>query len=87
MVDKDVGRPGVSALSPASMHLHCALFLLLYGPAEIFFLELLELLLREQRLWLLGLLGFLGRSVQFIPGLSPCIVVEDLFDTENKEYI
>ncbi len=46
----------------------CALFLLLNSPAKVFLLELLELLLCEQRLRLLGLLG---RSVRAIPGLSP----------------
>lgn len=59
----------------------CALFLILDSPAEVFLLELLELLLREQRL---RLLGFLGGSVRVIPGLSTCMVAQDLSETESK---
>lgn len=49
--------------------------LLFCEAAKVFFLELLEFLFCEQRFWLFGLLH---RSIQFIPGLSPCIVADDL---------
>lgn len=46
----------------------CILITLLVDPAKILFLELLELLLCEDRLWLLDCLL---RLVRFIPGLPP----------------
>lgn len=73
--------PGVSTVAEVSVSFGCALFLLLHSPAKVFFLELLELLLCKQRLRLLGLLG---GSVRVVPGLSPCIVVLDLSETESK---
>ena len=59
----------------------CASFLLLHRPAKVLLLELLELLLCEQRL---GLLGLLGRRLRAIPGLSPRVVAQDLRETESK---
>lgn len=61
--------------------LWCILIILLVSPAKVLSLELLELLLCEHRL---GLLGCLLRPVPFIPGLPPCIVPLDLSVTERK---
>lgn len=79
--DWQTRRPGVSTVPAVSLRFWCASFLFLYSPAKVIFLELLELLLCKQRLWLLGLLGWLVRA---IPGLSPWIVAQDLSETESE---
>lgn len=61
----------------------CNVFILFNSPTKVFLLELLELLLREQRLWLLDLFGTLFRS---IPGLPPYIMTQNLNQSEKTQH-
>lgn len=58
----------------------CIVFILFNSPAKVLLLELLELLLCEQRLRLLDLLGTPFCS---IPGLPPYIMTQNLNQSEK----